>query len=60
VLRLDLGEVSFLDSSGLSVLLGAHKHAAGRKVRLTLSELPRHVERTLSITGLDEILDIAK
>jgi anti-anti-sigma factor len=60
VLKLDLGEVSFLDSSGLSVLLGAHKHAAGREVRLMLSELPRHVERTLSVTGLDEVLDIAR
>jgi anti-anti-sigma factor len=49
VLRLNLGDVSLLDSSGLSVLLGVHQLAA----------LPRHVERTLSITGLDEVLHIA-
>jgi len=59
VLRIDLGQVSLLDSSGLSVLLGAHKLAAGREVRLTLAALPRHVARTLSITGLDEVLHIA-
>jgi anti-anti-sigma factor len=58
-LRVVLGEVSVVDSSGLSVLIGAHKLAAARDVRLLLAALPRHVERTLSITGLDEVLDIA-
>jgi anti-anti-sigma factor len=58
-LRLDLHEVSLLDSSGLSVLIEAHRRAAARRVRLLLAALPRHVERTLSITGLDEVLHIA-
>jgi anti-anti-sigma factor len=59
VVCVDLGEVSLVDSNGLSVLLGAHKLATGREVRLTLAALPRHVRRTLSITGLDEVLHIA-
>jgi anti-anti-sigma factor len=59
VLCVDLSAVSLLDSSGLSVLLSAHKLAAGRDVWLTLAGLPRHVKRTLSITGLDEVLHIA-
>jgi anti-anti-sigma factor len=58
-LRLDLGEVSFLDSSGLSVLLAAHKLATTREVRVLLAALPRHVARTLSITGLNGVLHIA-
>jgi anti-anti-sigma factor len=58
-LRLDLRDVSLLDSSGLSVLIGAHRLALARGVRLLLAALPRHVERTLSITGLDEVLYIA-
>lgn len=58
-LRLNLGAVSLLDSNGLSVLLGAHELAMARDVRLTLAALPRHVQRTLSITGLDEVLHIA-
>ena len=58
-LRLDLAAVSIVDSGGLSVLLGAHKLAVSREVRLMLAELPRHVERTLSVTGLDEVLHIA-
>jgi anti-sigma B factor antagonist len=57
-LRLDLATVTLLDSNGLSVLLDAHKLATSREIRLELAALPRHVERTLSITGLDEILHI--
>lgn len=57
-LRVDLAAVSILDSNGLSVLLGAHKMASAKDVQLQLAALPRHVERTLSITGLDEILHI--
>jgi anti-sigma B factor antagonist len=57
--RLDLGEVSLLDSSGLSVLLAAHRLATTREVRLLLAALPRHVARTMSITGLNEVLHIA-
>jgi anti-anti-sigma factor len=56
--RVDLHEVSLLDSSGLSVLLSAHRHASALEVRLLLAGLPRHVERTLSITGLDAVLHV--
>jgi anti-anti-sigma factor len=56
--RLDFGEVSLLDSSGLSALLGAHKLASALGGRLLLAALPRHVERTLSITGLDAVLNV--
>jgi anti-anti-sigma factor len=58
-LRIDLSGVSIVDSSGLSVLIAAHKLATARDVRLVLTALPQHVSRTLSITGLDEVLEIA-
>lgn len=59
LLRLDLGEVTLLDSSGLSVLIAAHRLASAGDIRLQLAAIPEHVQRTLSITGLDEVLHIA-
>lgn len=58
-LRVDLGEVSILDSSGLSTLVGAHRLAEAKDARLLLTGLPHHVSRMLNITGLDELLDLA-
>jgi len=57
-LDVDLGDVAFMDSSGLSVLIGAYKKAAGRGVRLVLVELPPAIHRMLRITGLLSVLEI--
>ena len=48
----DLSKVTFIDSTGLRVLLTAHERAGqtGRKVRLVVAEGP--VTKLLSITGV--------
>jgi len=58
-LRVDLGEVSIVDSSGLSALIAAHRLAEAKEARLLLTGLPSHIARMLNITGLDELLDLA-
>jgi anti-anti-sigma factor len=58
-LTVDLGEISLLDSSGLSALVDAHRQAAAKEARLTLTGLPHHVARMLTITGLDLLLNLA-
>lgn len=58
-LRVDLTEVSIVDSSGLSALVGAHRLAVAKDARLLLTGLPSHITRMLNITGLDELLDLA-
>jgi anti-sigma B factor antagonist len=57
-LALDLGELSFMDSSGLSVLIGCWKLARGMGGTLCVVAPPDLVRRKLRITGLDRRLDV--
>jgi anti-anti-sigma factor len=54
----DLTPVAFMDSTGLCVLLAAHKRARanGRRVLLVCPEGP--VLRVLRLTGMDKVLSI--
>ena len=51
----DLSAVSFLDSSGLAVLIAAH-HTPD--VRLRLVVITHAVKRVLEVSGMDKTLDI--
>jgi anti-sigma B factor antagonist len=53
---LDLDEVTFLDSAGLSALAAAHRLAGERGVRLRVLASGRAVIRPLQITGLWDLL----
>ena len=57
-LVVDLGAVDFLDSTGLSVLVGAHKRLARSGGRLVVANSPDIVARVLSITGLDRVFEL--
>jgi len=52
----DLSEVTFLDSSGLGVLVQAHRTATERDTRLLVVASPP-VRKLLALTGLDTVLD---
>jgi anti-sigma B factor antagonist len=54
----DLTPVAFMDSTGLGVLLAAHKRARanGRRVLLVCPEGP--VLRVVRLTGMDKVLSI--
>ncbi|OZM70114.1 anti-sigma F factor antagonist [Amycolatopsis antarctica] len=56
--ELDLHRLGFMDSSGLSVLIGAHKQALARGAELVLVGVPPGVHRMLRITGLLPVLRI--
>lgn len=51
-LVLDLAGLTFIDSSGLRVIIGAHKDAARREGRLVLRSPSQTTRRLLDITGL--------
>jgi anti-anti-sigma factor len=60
VVVLDLRDVSFLDSSGLRLLLRLHKDfdEAGR--RLVVVQGPRRVARVFELTGAEDQLEIVE
>ncbi|MBV8532090.1 MAG: STAS domain-containing protein [Candidatus Eremiobacteraeota bacterium] len=57
-LIVDLTQLEFLDSTGLGVLIGAHRRAAeqGGSVRLIVNDGP--IARLLSITGLIAVFPV--
>jgi anti-anti-sigma factor len=60
VVTLDLSAVSFVDSSGLSVLIAAHQRQLGNGGRLSLRSVNETVARLFVVTGLDRHLDIVE
>lgn len=54
----DLSDVSYMDSTGLGVFIGALKSSRGNGSSLKLQGLTDRVERLFQITGLSEIIDI--
>ena len=55
---LDLGGLTFIDSSGLRSLVALSKNASVRGVPLALRNIPRHAQRVLELTGLDAWFDV--
>jgi anti-anti-sigma factor len=55
-LDVNMSAVTFLDSSGIGVLVAAHRAAAARGTSLRLCEPTAMVRMTLEITHLDGIL----
>jgi anti-anti-sigma factor len=56
----DLGDVSFLDSSGLSVLVAFHRQLAALDRRFTLRRASGSLLRLFQIAGLDSYLTIER
>jgi anti-sigma B factor antagonist len=54
----DLGRVEFLDSTGLGVLVGAHRRLRAGEGSLTLVCPHERLLKIFRITGLDSVFDI--
>ncbi|MBO0875434.1 MAG: STAS domain-containing protein, partial [Pseudonocardia sp.] len=57
-LRVDLGDVEFLGSAGLQVLLGVHSLCCRRGVKFEVVNPPRAALRAIQISGLDQALSV--
>jgi anti-sigma B factor antagonist len=58
VITVELAGVSFMDSTGLGVLIGALTRARERKGRIVLAAPVPRVARLLALTGMDEQFEI--
>ena len=57
-LWVDLGRVSFIDSTGLGMLVGVLKEAREMSGDIRLINAGREVRRILQVTGLEALFDI--
>lgn len=55
---IDLGGLTFMDSSGCSVLISAFKAIRGKSGRLVLSNLSPEIQSLIELTRLNEIFEI--
>jgi anti-anti-sigma factor len=55
---LDLAKVTFMDSTGLAVIVTEHKRLQHSEGSLTIFAPPSSVRRLFEITGLNSVLDI--
>ena len=56
---LDLSAVPFADSSGLRVILALHRRLEASGGELVIRAPSRRVDRLLTVTGLDDVLNRA-
>jgi anti-sigma B factor antagonist len=55
---LDLGQVTYISSSSLRVLLMAHRRAVGVGGRVVLANTPERILRLFRMAGFDRVFDL--
>ena len=56
-LIIDLGDVEFMDSSGLGLIMGRYKKMAARGGRIMLARPRPNVDRLLEMSGIKKLID---
>lgn len=58
-LVIDFGEVTFMDSSGIGLVMGRYQVMKGIGGRVSLENTPLHIKKVMRLAGLDRFADIA-
>ncbi|HZJ82520.1 MAG TPA: anti-sigma F factor antagonist [Clostridia bacterium] len=53
---LDIGELGFMDSSGIGVLIGRYKIVSNRGGKLGVAHINSHIHRIFEVSGLYKII----
>lgn len=57
-LILDLSHLTFMDSTGIGVLLGRYKKFSKRKIMLCITNPPMHVDKILKMSGIYSLMPL--
>lgn len=57
-LVLDFGEVTFMDSSGIGLVMGRYQVMKGIGGRVCLQNTPMHIKKVMRLAGLDRFANI--
>lgn len=55
---LDFGQVTFIDSSGLAVLVRAHRQAEATEARFAVVRPTPQTRKLITVLGLDQLLSV--
>ena len=58
LLAVDLGKLTFCDSSGITALIAVRNHVVSVGAQVALVAVPANTRRLLDMTGLDQVFDI--
>lgn len=56
-LCLDFSGVSFMDSSGVGLVMGRYKNMRERGGKVELINMPDYIEKVMSLAGMDRLLE---
>lgn len=60
LVELNLADVSYMDSTGLGVIVAFYKNVTANEAKLTLVGLSQRLQRLFDITGLSNVIHIEK
>mgnify|MGYP003300318222 CR=1 FL=1 len=59
-LIVNLGDVTFIDSSGLGMLIGCYKTMHGRQGRMMICDAADNVYRVLELSGMKKLMPVLR
>lgn len=60
LLILDFGEISFMDSSGIGLVMGRYKNLKKNGAKLSLVNLNENIYKIMKLAGIERLAEIEK
>lgn len=60
LLIMDFSEVTFMDSSGIGLVMGRFKNLQKNGAKLNLSNLPGNIYKVMKLAGIDRLASLEK